>query len=426
MVEEVTRLVFQLAAILAAAKVAGEVFERYLKLPAVLGELAAGIAIGPFALGGIDFPAVGALFEHVREAAEGAEEFSIPVSGPLWSISQVGAIVLLFMAGLETDLKQFLKYARPASLVAIGGVIVPFIFGVGLTVAFGYADDFGDLRALFIGAVLTATSIGITVRVLGDLRRLATPEGVTILGAAVLDDVIGILILTIVVGLAETGEFSAGSIGFVALKTLGFWIALTGIGILFSRQISDLLGRFRGSGAAVALALALAFLAAGLAESFGLAMIIGAFSMGLALSGTELAHRLEEPLKGVYVALVPIFFVVMGMLVDLTTIGEVLVFGLVITAFATIGKVGGSGLPALAAGFNRMGAWRIGVGMLPRGEVALIMAGIGISRGILGPDLYGVAILMTIITTAVAPPVLAISFRSETSGVRVKTPSQEG
>ena len=426
MVEEVTRLVFQLAVILAAATLAGEVFERYLKLPAVLGELAAGIAIGPFALGGLDLPAVGALFEHVTEAAGDAEEYTIPVSGPLWAISQVGAIVLLFMAGLETDLKQFLKYARPASLVALGGVILPFIFGVWLTVAFGYADDFGDLKALFVGAVLTATSIGITVRVLGDLRRLATPEGVTILGAAVLDDVIGILILTIVVGLSETGEFSAGSIGFVALKTLGFWIALTGIGILLSRQISDLLGRFRGSGAAVALALALAFLAAGLAESFGLAMIIGAFSMGLALSGTELAHRLEDPLRGIYMVLVPVFFVVMGMLVDLTTIGDVLVFGLVISLFATIGKVGGSGLPALAAGFNRMGAWRIGVGMLPRGEVALIMAGIGISRGILGPDLYGVAILMTIITTAVAPPVLAISFRSETSGVRLKPSSQEG
>ena len=352
--EQITRLVFQLAIILAAAKLAGEVFERFLRTPAVLGELAAGIIIGPFALGGIDLPGVGPLFETIAEGTEGG--FVIPVSEGLWSIAQVGSIVLLFVAGLETDLRQFLKYARPASIVAAGGVILPFVFGVVLTVAFGFADDFSDPTALFIGAVLTATSIGITVRVLGDLRQLSTPEGVTVLGAAVLDDVLGILTLTIVVGLAaDAGEFSAGSIGFVAFKTIGFWLALTVIGILLSKHISNLFDRFRVSGAALALALALAFLAAGLAESFGLAMIIGAFSIGLALSGTELARSLDEPMRAVYAALVPIFFVVMGMLVDVTSLGGVWAFGLVLTAFAVIGKVAGSGVPALFAGFNRVG-----------------------------------------------------------------------
>ena len=413
--ETITRLVYQLAVILIAAKLGGETFERFLKMPAVLGELAVGIIIGPFALGAVDIPEIGSLFEHVEEGV------AIPVSEGMWAIAQVGSIVLLFSAGIETDLRQFLRYARPASIVAVGGVFFPFVFGAALTVAFGYADDMTDARALFIGAVLTATSIGITVRVLGDLRRLATPEGVTILGAAVLDDVLGILALTIVVGLHETGDFSASSVGFVAFKTLGFWIALTGIGILLSRHISDLFLRFRVSGAAVALALGLAFLAAGLAESFGLAMIIGAFSIGLALSGTGLAHRLEEPLRGVYAALVPVFFVVMGMLVDLTTLDrEILGFGLVITLAAVVGKVAGSGFPALFAGFNRRGAARIGVGMMPRGEVALIMAGVGISKGVIGQDLYGVAILMTIVTTAVAPPVLAVLFRGEAPGVRTK------
>jgi Kef-type K+ transport system membrane component KefB len=421
-VEAVTRLVFQLAVILAAAKLGGEVCERYLKTPSVLGELAAGIIIGPFALGGIDFPVVGPLFEEIAEAVEG---FTIPVSDSLWSIAQVGSIVLLFVAGLETDLRMFLRYARPATIVAIGGVALPFAFGVTLTVLFGYAEDFGDVKALFVGAVLTATSIGITVRVLGDLRALGTPEGVTILGAAVLDDVIGILVLTIVVGLGDTGEFSATSVSWVAFKTIGFWIALTGIGILLAKHISRLLGGFQVTGAALGLTLALAFLAAGLAESFGLAMIIGAFSIGLALSGTELAKRLEEPLKGVYGALVPVFFVVMGMLVDVGSLGGILGFGLLITAFAIIGKVAGAGLPALVAGFNPEGGWRIGIGMLPRGEVALIMAGIGISRGIIGADLYGVAIMMTVITTALAPPILALSFRSGSSGVRVQPPAQE-
>ena len=422
--ENVTRLVIQLSIILVAAKLGGELCERYLKTPAVLGELAAGIIIGPFALGGIDFPAVGALFEEIAEAA-GAEGFAIPVSEPLWAIAQVGSIVLLFVAGLETDLRLFLRYARPATIVAVGGVVLPFALGVVLTVSFGYAEDYGDLKALFVGAVLTATSIGITVRVLGDLRRLGTPEGVTILGAAVLDDVIGILILTIVVGLGDSGEFSAASVGWVAFKTLGFWIALTGIGVLLSKHISNLLGGFHVTGATMGLALALAFLAAGLAEIFGLAMIIGAFSIGLALSGTELAHRLEEPLKGVYAALVPIFFVVMGMLVDIGSLGGIWAFGLLITVAAVIGKVAGAGLPALLAGFNRQGGWRIGIGMLPRGEVALIMAGIGISREIIGADLYGVAIIMTIVTTALAPPILALSFRSEVSGLRARPSSED-
>ena len=147
-------------------------------------------------------------------------------------------------------------------------------------------------------------------------------------------------------------------------------------------------------------------------------MIIGAFSIGLALSGTDLAHALDEPLRAIYSAVVPIFFVVMGMLVDVGALGGVGVFGLVLTVAATFGKVAGSGLPALGVGFNRLGAWRIGIGMLPRGEVALIMAGIGISKGIIGQDLYGVAILMTVITTAVAPPVLALSFRSGSAGAR--------
>jgi Kef-type K+ transport system membrane component KefB len=417
--EQIMRLVIQLAVILIAAKLVGEAFERFLKMPAVLGELAAGIIIGPLALGGIELPFVGSLFELVpdtdHEAALGPIDH---ISEPLWAIAQVGSIVLLFMAGLEADLRQFLRYARPATLVALGGVVLPFAFGDVLTVVFGYAEGLGDVRALFIGAVMTATSIGITVRVMSDLRRLGTPEGVTVLGAAVLDDVVGILILTVVVGLAESGDISAGSIGLVAFKTIGFWLALTGIGILASRHISRFLQSLQVSGAAVALSLALALLAAGLAESFGLAMIIGAFSIGLALSDTDLAHKLEKPLMAVYAALVPIFFVVMGMLVDVRALGGVLGFGIVLTVLAIIGKVAGSGLPALLTGFNRRGSWRIGVGMLPRGEVALIMAGIGVSSGIIDSNLYGVAILMTIVTTALAPPILAISFRSGESGLR--------
>ena len=410
--ENITRLVIQLGIILFAAKIGGEICVRFLKIPAVLGELGAGIAIGPFALGGLAILNLGPLFEPVSSGV------AIPVSESLFAISQIGAIILLFMAGLETNLRQFLRYSGPASAVAVGGVILPFVLGVTATVLLGFADGFGDPKALFIGIVLTATSIGITVRVLSDLRTLDTPEGITILAAAVLDDVLGILMLTILVGMAATGAFSIGGIGLAAAKTLGFWLALTGIGVLLAGHISRLFDRFRVSGAAVGLALALAFLAAGLAESFGLAMIIGAFSIGLALSGTPLAHRLEEPLLGVYAALVPIFFVVTGMMVDVASLGAVWVFGVVLTAIAVVGKLVGCGIPSLFVGFNRHGAWRIANGMLPRGEVALIMAGIGVTSGIIGADLFGVSIIMTIVTTVLAPIILSKAFGNGIPGTR--------
>ena len=405
---------FQLAAILAAAKVGGEVFQRYLRIPSVLGELAAGILIGPYALGGLEI----AGWSLFPEAASLHGAGAIPVSESLWAIAQVGSVVLLFAAGLETHLQQFIRYAGPAMVVAIGGVVVPFAAGVGLTVAFGFAEGYSDPKALFIGAILTATSIGITVRVLGDLRRLDTPEGITTLAAAVVDDILGILVLTVVIGIHLTGGFSAGSVAIVAGKTVGFWLVLTAVGVALSRHISRFFDRFIVAGAALALALALAFLAAALAESFGLAMIVGAFSIGLALSGTDLARRLEVPLQGVYNGLVPVFFVVMGMMVDVTQLGGVWVFGVVLSVAAIAGKILGSGAPALGLRFNATGAWRIGVGMTPRGEVALIMGGVAVSQGIIGTQLFSVAIIMTIITTAVAPIFLARSFRSGTSGHR--------
>ena len=415
--ELVTRLVFQLAVILVAAKIGGEVCERYLKVPPVLGELVVGIIIGPFALGGFSFLGLGPLFEDVH-----GEGGAIPVSLELFSVSQIAAVVLLFAAGLETDLKQFLRYAGPATAVAVGGVVFPFLFGMGATLLFKPGGLSGDpllYSALFMGAVMTATSVGITARVLSDMQKLDTSEGVTVLAAAVVDDVLGILVLTIVVGVSAPDEqLSVGGVATIGVKAVGFWLALMAGGILGARYISQALGAFRSPGSAVALALAIAFLAAGLAESFGLAMIIGAYSIGLALSGTPLARRVEEPIMSVYHALVPIFFVVMGMMVDVTAMGGVIVFGLVVTVLAVMGKVVGAGLPALATGFNKVGSWRIGIGMLPRGEVALIIAGIGLSRGVIESDIFGVAILMTVATTLLAPIILVPAFKNGGPGRR--------
>ena len=413
--EHVTRIVLQLALILLAAKAAGEVCERYLKIPPVLGELATGVIIGPFALGGMDLGPLGTLFELSEEASTNPLS---TVPRELWVIGQVAAVILLFVAGLETDLKQFLRYAGPASAVAAGGVILPFTLGVVATVLVGGADGFGDPLALFMGAILTATSVGITARVLADLGRLNTPEGVTIIGGAVIDDVLGILILTVVVGIADTGGASLGQVAQVAGKAIGFWVALTGITLIAAKWIYRVLGAFRVAGAPLALALALALLGAGLAETAGLAMIIGAYSVGLALSLTPLRRLIEEPLMGLYHGLVPVFFVVMGMLVDIRAMDDALVFGLVLTALAIVGKVLGSGVPAAATGFTPLGAWRIGLGMLPRGEVALIIAGIGLSRQVIDADVFGVAILMTVVTTLLAPILLVPAFRRGTPGTR--------
>jgi len=422
-VELVTHLVFQLALILLVAKVAGEVCEKYLRQPAVLGELIAGMIIGPYALGGlIEIPHLGPLFPPPSNPSVIPGSLSIiPVSSELYSIGQIAAIVLLFYAGLETDLGKFIRYGVSASIVALGGVVAPFILGSYATVYFGFADSFTHPVALFMGAIMTATSVGITARVLSDMDKLDTPEGVTILAAAVIDDVLGILVLTIVVSLAQTGVISYGKLATISFKAIGFWLAMTFLGILLSRWISKFLNSFKTEGASLALAVSLAFFISGLAEMFGLAMIIGAYSIGLALSRSEIADSLKERLHPVYNVLVPIFFVVMGMLVDFSAMGGALLFGAVISVSAILGKVLGCGFPALAVGFNRTGATRIGIGMLPRGEVALIVAGVGLARGAIGNTIFGVAIMMTVITTLLAPILLVPAFRRGKQGRRGQT-----
>lgn len=427
----VAELILLLSIILIAAKIGGEVSERYLKIPPVLGELGAGILISPFLLGGIHWFGGSPIFELPHEG-------NLPVEPQLFFIAQVAAVILLFEAGLETDRPQFIKYIRPATAVAAGGVFLPFVMGFAATVVLGFAsmDSIQDMiPAMFVGAIMTATSVGITARVLADIRRLDSPEGVTVLAGAVVDDVLGIIILAIVVGIAEEGTVTASSIGVIFLKAVGFWLGLMIIGSIVARYISQLVLWFKSAGGAVALALALAFVASAVAEIyFGLAMIIGAYTIGLALSSTELKHQIEQPMRQINNFLVPIFFVVIGMQVDFTAFGagdtslaSAIVFAVVLTSFAVISKIVGSGVPALFVGFNRIGAWRVALGMLPRGEVALIVAGIGLTSGVIGQDIFGVAIVMTVVTTVLAPVFLIPAFRGGSglkSGAEVGSDSE--
>ena len=269
--EAVTHLVIQLCVILILAKLGGEIFTRYLKLPAVIGELMVGVAIGPYALGNvinlstiIPGSDLGPLFAKPEDPTKA-------IGSELFSISEIAVIVLLFFVGLETNLKQFMRYAKPGSVIALGGVVVPFILGVFATIAFGYADGIGSAEALFMGAAMTATSVGITARVLSEHKKLATPEGVTIMAAAVIDDILGILILTLAVGVADTGAVSVSDILIVGGKAAGFLVVWFGGGLLISKYVSKFILSLKVTGAAIAISLGLALLSSGLAESFGLA-----------------------------------------------------------------------------------------------------------------------------------------------------------
>jgi Kef-type K+ transport system membrane component KefB len=418
-IHEVPKLIIQLSVILLAAKISGEITERLLKVPGVLGELVAGMIIGPYALGGVSLPYVGPLFFPGVTQGHGAG-VAAAIPGELYFLAQLAAIILLFLSGLETDLRLFLRYVYPSLASAIGGVFFPFVFGVLATVLMGVGKGFLSPEALFIGAVMTATSVGITARVLNKLKKTNSPEGVTILAAAMVDDVLGILILAAVVMVSTLGSFDLKNIVLTGAKSIGFLGGLIFFGYVLARHMDFFLKRFETKGSGLVIPLGFCFIAAALAEFFGLAMIIGAFVVGLALSSANVSSHLEEQLAPVYHIFVPIFFVVMGMLVDFRALGGILLFGLLITALAIVGKVLGSGLPALLVGFNVRGGLRIGLGMMPRGEVALIIAGVGVSAGVIGQEIYSVAVLLTLVTAAAAPVLLVRALQYGGAGLRAE------
>ena len=475
-VEEMMFLVLQIGIIIFAAKLGG-MLASLVKLPSILGELAAGIVIGPWALGGIGFGDGifkyglfnGAALKALNGAAYLADGAAAPVkamfgtlagggtlydatSPALYGIATLASIILLFLSGLETNLKMFIKYSFVGLMMGIGGVIFSFVFGdlcaVYLLPEF-FPTKFGHLAQLplsrawmeaapmYMGIMSTATSVGITARILSERKKMDSEEGVSIMAGAVIDDVLGLIVLAIGNGvIAATlaaksagGTASAGvnwgAIGMVAVKAFGVWLGATLIGVLVARKISWLLKLFKNPQAIATLAFGLSMILAGFFEYMGLAMIIGAYVTGLALSRTDLKHLIQETLAPVYTFLVPVFFCVMGMMVDCSALmsKSVLYFGLIYTALAVLAKVIGCALPSLFCGFNALGALRIGAGMVPRGEVALIIAGLGLSNGFLSQEIFGIGILMTLITTVVAPPALVALFFPKARGVRHPKPS---
>lgn len=378
---------FELALIIFAVKLMGHLSTR-IGQPSVFGKLLVGIILGPSLLNIIHPNAL------ISELAE------------------IGVILLMFLAGLETDLKEFKKNAFASTTVAIGGVILPFLGGMGLAMLFGFTSTV----SIYIGTLLVATSVSISVQTLRELGKLKSREGVTILGAAVLDDVLGIIVLSTVLGLtvgASSGGL--GSIVFLIIKICIFFILAVAIGYFILPLILKLFHRFQVTQTLLACGVMVALLFAYMAELFGVAGIVGSYVCGLMLSLTpyneELTHQVET---FSYPFFVPMFFVNIGLVANFREINpDIIWFGILLVIVAVLGKIFGCALGAKAARFSTKSSFGIGAGMVARGEVGLIIAMIGIERGIITNDIFSAAVIVVIATTLLTPPLIKIFMKGD-------------
>jgi Kef-type K+ transport system membrane component KefB len=378
---EVVRFLAELLLILVSAKAFGELAER-LGQPPVLGELIGGVVLGTGLIS----------FFHANDPA-------------LALMSEVGVILLLFETGLHSDLSELLKAGPTSGAVATTGVVLPFALGWALMKMLGH----GGMQAVFVGAAMTATSVGITARVLSDMGKLSLPEARIILGAAVIDDVLGIVILSAVEGIAGSGSMSWGGIARTALLAAAFLTAALWAGPLLTRQLVTVVRRMRVRGVLVGTAVGFAFAMALAAHAAGTALIVGAFTAGILLAGTDKREDVERDIQPVVDVFAPVFFVMVGARVQLSVLNPMVpenrvMLGLaaLLIVAAILGKVA-SGLAVFKKGLNR---WSVGFGMIPRGEVGLIFAQIGLNSGAIDPALYAAVVLMVVVTTFVAPPLL--------------------
>lgn len=369
-------LVLMLAMALVTAKLFGEICERYHQ-PAVLGEMVAGVLLGPSVAGLVD-----------------------PSHPGLHSMAEIGVIILLFQIGLETQLRKMAEVGSSAAIVALVGVAVPFGLGFVVAEVLGLAQ----LPALVIGAALTATSVGITARVLADLGRLQDSESQVVLGAAVIDDVVGLIILAVVTAIVAGGTVSALDVGRITLVAFGFIAVALLIGNLLVPRVFRRLARFAKDSSLAMIALMTAFALAILAQRAGSALIIGAFTAGLVFAPTPYAHRIEDGVTRLGTFFVPIFFVSVGASVNVRAFADPLVLqlGALLCVVAIIGKVVAGYAPWWFPGRKLV----IGVGMVPRGEVGLIFAQMGLTSGVLDDRLFAALALMVLVTTFLPPIVL--------------------
>ena len=399
----VLNILLELMVILLAAKLGGDFFERFSQ-PAVLGELVIGMLLGNAHLLGLD------VFEPFKH------DLTLEI------LSEIGVIILLFEVGLESSIKEMMKVGMASFMVAIFGVVAPFF--LGWAVGYWFLPNESIYVHIFIGATLTATSVGITARVLKDIGKLQTKEARIILGAAVIDDILGLVILAVVAGIISAvnsggGGISSAQVLWIISKAILFVVGAIVIGSIVMPHYFKFAIKLKVKGVFLSFCLLVCFLLAYLAGKIGLAPIVGAFAAGLILDRVHFhqfrergEHSIEELIAPISTFLVPIFFVRMGMLVDLTTFAqvEILGFAAVMTIVAILGKQACS-LAIFDKTTNRIA---IGLGMIPRGEVGLIFAGIGAKlmldgHPVVTSSTYSAVVIMVIITTLVTPPLLKIS-----------------
>lgn len=393
---EFLHVIISLAILLFTAKIFAEIFHR-LKMPIVLGELLAGIIIGPFALGGLIFfdgePIV-ALDETVR------------------NIGQISAIVILFVAGLEITPREFLRGGAASFTVGSIGVIVPFFVGFIVLTFFGLEA----LESMLVATALTATSIAISVQVLTELGRMQTKEARLILGAAIVDDILAIAVLSVVTTMVQTGDTSPQIIDviFLILQILGLFVALLIGSIVLIPRLLHVEKLWKSKGSIEGIVTASFFGAAGIAAFVGLSPIVGAFAVGMAVASTRLIKQVDEYAEKLLIIFGPLFFAIVGAQVDLRGVNlEVLYLSGIVIIIAIVTKIVGCGLPSLIFLKDKTKSLRVGIGMISRGEVGLIVAGVGVSAGVLTSDIYTTVIIMVAFTTIITPIWLKKSFRNE-------------
>jgi len=421
----VAELVLQLGFILLAARLFGRLAKK-IGVSSVLGELLAGMLIGPYALGAIVLPS----FPHGIFPLAFTETHTLAVSGELYAFATVASIVLLFVSGLETNLSLFLRYSLAGGVIGITGALLSFAAGTFCGVVLFEASFFAP-QCLFLGVIATTTSVGISARTLSERNKMDSPEGVTILTASVFDDVLWIILLAVVMGIVSVmsgdtvGRLSVQGILLMAGKVFGIWLGVTALLLLCSKLLASLLKFLKSSLDFSVLALGFALILAGLLEKQGLALIIGAYISGLSLSKTDIAAVIQDRIRPLYEFFVPIFFAVMGMMVNIREVisPPILIFSAIYTLVLILSKIIGAGSPALLFGFNRLGAFRIGVGMIPRGEGALITCGIGLAAGVINNNIFSAAVLMIFLTIVAAPLLLGVLLKIPRAGTRkpVKT-----
>lgn len=415
-------VLLSLVVVYLAAKIGGELCAR-VNLPAVLGELIGGVVVGVSAMHLIVFPEASGEVQSLLMNLVGMTTGQAPSdllrvfqgeSEVISVLAELGVIILLFEIGLESDLKELIRVGPQAAVVAVVGVVAPFAAGTaGLIAIFGI----DTIPAVFAGAALTATSIGITAKVLAEMQKLSSREGQIIIGAAVLDDVLGIIVLAVVASLAKTGEIEILNVAFLVAGAATFLVGSIFIGRLLSPYFVMVVNQMRTRGQVIISSLIFAFVLAYIAAAIQLEAILGAFAAGLILAETSKHKEIEEQISPIADMLVPIFFIVVGARTDISVLNPLNPenrAGLVIASFLVVVAILGKVITGFAVfgqpGINRLA---VGVGMIPRGEVGLVFAGVGAASGVLSESLDAAIIVMVIFTTFLAPPLLRVVFKED-------------